>query len=338
MDPMDDKVLAEAVAWRVAIADSDGELESGFDAWLNADARHAEAWAAVSAPWDYFDANATAPELMAARRQALGHAGRSQARRFRRRVAQPRGVAAAAAVLVILVAGAVWRVTAPDVYQTSAGERRVITLSDKSRVGLDAGSRLDVRMSGDARRLTLVRGQARFDVAHDARRPFVVRARDESVVATGTVFNVDIVGERVLVTLIEGRVSVLKGEASPAWRPLPAPPARAIAHLTPGQQLARLADAPAAETVEVRNASAERTLAWESGQLIFEDEALASVAERVSRYGDTRITAAGNARDMKVSGVFNAGDVTTFVDTVQRVLPVRAQPAPDGGIQLVTTR
>ena len=48
----------------------------------------------------------------------------------------------------------------------------------------------------------LLSGQARFDVAHDAARPFSVHAGGQTVVATGTAFNVDLLGPQVLVTLI----------------------------------------------------------------------------------------------------------------------------------------
>src|SRR3546814_3966246 len=82
-------------------------------------------------------------------------------------------------------------VCSSDLYRTVLGERRVVTLADGSTVSLDAASEVRVAYSERARELALVRGQARFDVAHDPRRPFAVQARDQRVVATGTAFNVD---------------------------------------------------------------------------------------------------------------------------------------------------
>src|SRR3546814_14300232 len=119
-------------------------------------------------------------------------------------------------------------VCSSDLYRTVLGERRVVTLADGSTVSLDAASEVRVAYSERARELALVRGQARFDVAHDPRRPFAVQARDQRVVAPGTAFNVDLFGPQVLITLIEGHVPVLDATSSPA-----APTAQPVA-LRPG--------------------------------------------------------------------------------------------------------
>src|SRR3546814_3333806 len=122
-------------------------------------------------------------------------------------------------MLVVIVACGIgaytWNAQRGDVYRAVAGERRLITLEDGSKISLDARSEVRVRYSKDARRLELLGGQARFDVAHDSRRPFSVRARDQLVIATGTAFNIDMVGSTVLVTLIEGRVEVLEDIGMP---------------------------------------------------------------------------------------------------------------------------
>src|SRR6185437_8522028 len=69
------------------------------------------------------------------------------------------------------------------------------------------------RYTADARSLTLDRGQARFDVAHDVARPFSVTADGHKVVATGTAFDVDLLGPKLLVTLLKGHVVVLPRSA-----------------------------------------------------------------------------------------------------------------------------
>jgi transmembrane sensor len=58
---------------------------------------------------------------------------------------------------------------------------------------------------------------------------------------------------------------------------------------------------------------------------MFDDEPLSSVVERVNRYGGTQIVVADSkVGAMKISGVFNAGDVLGFVEIVTHYLPVRA--------------
>ena len=102
-----------------------------------------------------------------------------------------------------------WWLVLPDDYRTAIGERRVITLSDGSKLSLDADSEVTVRYGKHDRSLHLLKGQARFDVAHDKTRPFSVVAGSQKVIATGTAFNIDMAGPKVLVTLIEGHVVVL---------------------------------------------------------------------------------------------------------------------------------
>nr|WP_232793205.1 FecR domain-containing protein [Caulobacter hibisci] len=273
---------------------------------------------------------------MAAREAALQFARRSHkpARPWR----SSRGLTAAIIVVAVITAAGVagWTVGRPATYETALGERRVLTLADGSRVALDSDTRLEVRLKRHARNLELVRGQARFDVAHVSARPFSVRARDQVVVATGTNFNVDLLGPKVLVTLIEGRVTILKNAPASKLPFNPRPPPIVIAKLTAGQQLAAVAEAPGAAAApapaaaHIEPASVDRAVAWETGQLVFADEPLGAVAQRVGRYSPEPIFVEGPSADLRLSGVFNAGDVETFIDAVQRTLPVRATRTPAG--------
>jgi transmembrane sensor len=201
----------------------------------------------------------------------------------------------------------------PDDYRTAIGERRVVTLSDGSKLSLDADSEVTVRYGKHDRSLHLLKGQARFDVAHDKKRPFSVVAGNQKVIATGTAFNIDIAGPKILVTLIEGHVVVLKNDGTAEW-------SRAV-ELRAGQQLKA---APAAAP-QIAPANIQRVTAWTVGQLMFDDEPLSSVIERVNRYGGTQIVIADSrVGDMKISGVFNAGDAMGFVEIVTHYLPVKA--------------
>jgi transmembrane sensor len=325
--------LAEASAWRVRLAEAGVESSTGFEAWLDSDEANAEAWRRVQAPWTAFGETATSTALMVARRDALNNARRQSHRRWAGRSWVGRAAAACAAVAVLAAGGygaVSWERSRPDVYDTTLGERRVVLLADGSRLSLDSASEVRIRYTRDARRLQILRGQARFDVAHDELRPFSVQARDQTVVATGTAFNVDLLGPRILVTLIEGRVVVLDRADAPraAADPAPARPRRIA--LTAGQQLVVTPAAPPrVETVRLDRASA-----WETGQLLFEDEPLSSVAERVSRYAGKPVTVDDSAAALRISGVFRAGDVDTFVDAVTSYLPVAASRRQDGGVVL----
>src|SRR3546814_13921532 len=77
------------------------------------------------------------------------------------------------------------------IYQTGRHERRIVKLEDGSRVSMDQATLIKVHFEGDSRNVSLNEGQARFQVAHDSDRPFIVDAGRRSVRALGTDFNVD---------------------------------------------------------------------------------------------------------------------------------------------------
>jgi len=312
----DDRRLAEAAAWRVRLTEDGTGASPEFEAWLQ-EPDNRSAWDQLSGPWDYFDQVAHAPEMVQARVAALRDAKRVE-NRLTRPLLMRRLAGAIAAVLVVgvLAAGGYWWATRPADYQTVMGERRVITLSDGSKVSLDANSEVTVRYGAHDRSLHLLKGQARFDVAHDKSRPFSVVAGNQKVIATGTAFNIDMAGPKVLVTLIEGHVVVLDENGYPGALSNP----KSI-ELRAGQQLS----AGSSATPEIAQANIQRVTAWTMGQLVFDDEPLYSVIERVNRYSGTQIIIADpRVGAMRISGVFNAGDALGFVEIVTHYLPVRA--------------
>jgi len=327
--------LAEAAAWRVHLTEIEAETTPEFEAWLT-EPGCAGAWSKIAHSWDYLGEHANVPLLVAARQAALGDAKRASAERQPprnwRRVAGT--IAAILVVAVALVGGLRW-LQSPDDYTTAFGERRVITLADGSRISLDSNSEVTVRYSKNARELQLLRGQARFDVAHDVERPFSVLAGDQKVIATGTAFNIDLSGPKVLVTLIEGHVVVLNEDKPPdttAALPVVSPRRHSV-ELRAGQQLAALPQTPP----EVAPANIQRTIAWTNGQLMFDNESLSAVVERVNRYSATPIVIDDpKVASLRISGVFNTGDINGFVDIVTHYLPVDAVTEESGAIRLKT--
>jgi transmembrane sensor len=212
----------EAVAWRTHLTESDAETSEAFETWLAADDRNSKAWQDVQRPWEFFGEHATDPALIEIRRAALADARNTGRNRWilpTLLVLRSRFTIAASILLAAIGGILIWQSNQPDIYRTASGERRVVTLEDGSQIALDSQSEVRVRYSKSARNLVLSRGQARFDVAHDVERPFCVIAANQKVVATGTSFNIDILGSNLLVTLIEGHVVVLPQAHVPAGRP-----------------------------------------------------------------------------------------------------------------------
>jgi transmembrane sensor len=327
--------LASAALWRVRLTEEGLESSATFEAWLAEDPANEAAWRQLSAPWDLLGEHAASPEVVAARRQALARAGGRDAAGAPSRTRHAYLWSGLAAGIVAIAIGAFWWFAQPSEYRTELGERRVVTLEDGSKVSLDSQTVVQVRYSATARHLRLTQGQARFDVFHNAHRPFSVDAGDRTVTATGTSFNIDLTQSAVVVTLIEGRVLV-----TPRVPLASLPSARnqqaAAVPLEVGQTLTTSIDAP--EPARIESISLDTVTAWETGRLIFNDEPLGTVVERVGRYSNQTILIADDrTAQLKISGVFNAGDVTTFVDTVARYLPVQATSLADGTIVLATT-
>jgi transmembrane sensor len=327
--------LASAAAWRVRLTEEGLESSATFEAWLAEDPANEAAWREVNAPWDLLGEQAAHPEVVMARRQALARAGARPANAGPNSSRRAYLWSSLAAGFVAVLVGAFWLLAQPSEYRTGLGERRVVTLEDGSKVSLDSQTVVQVRYSADARHLKLTRGQARFDVFHNTRRPFSVDAGDRTVIATGTSFNIDLRQSAVVVTLIEGRVLVTP-RAPAVSLPVPGKQEVAAVPLEAGQTLTTSIDEPAPPRIE--NVSIDSVTSWESGRLIFDDEPLGEVVERVGRYSNQAILIGDpHAASLRMSGVFNAGDVTTFVDTVARYLPVRATSRPDGTIVLEST-
>ena len=96
-------------------------------------------------------------------------------------------------------------------FDTGTGETKRLTLADGSHVELNAKSAIAVHYSDGQRRLTLLAGEACFDVSPDPARPFVVEAAGGTTTALGTAFDVALATNAAHVTVTEHRVAVASG-------------------------------------------------------------------------------------------------------------------------------
>lgn len=315
----EDAAEAAAALW---LARSDDRWtpadEAALQAWIATSPENAEAWADVGEVIGLFD-RVEAPELDALRREALRAAEPAQKPRpaLTRRLLVGGGIAAGVAAAGVFALGpqASWRA-----YGTEPGERRRFELADGSHLTLDSDAEVRVRFTGRRRDLVLSRGQARFDVAKDPARPFAVAVDEHLVVATGTAFNIERDAAQSMVTLLEGQVEIRARRTG-----------QVAARLRPGQgYLLAGGDGRLISRADVTQAQA-----WTEGQIVFQDERLETAARRVSRYAPSRpIRVSPDARDLRVSGVFPAGDPDAFIEAVSLYLPVAARRLPDGSVEL----
>ena len=344
--------LEQAVEWFLHMHGETARVEdlSQLQRWIDNDPRNAVAYQKVCATWQTVGTHASAPEVVIGRRDALEDsrkAGRQKwsAKRIRLldeksgRFGRVRSWVIATSLVIPLVFGA-WSLIAPHskVYATDLGERSTLTLQDGSVITLDSRSRVRVRYTEKERLVALEQGQAQFAVAKDPLRPFRVRAREQTVVALGTQFDVDLVAGTVFVTLIEGHVAVTGvprprgvGNAGSGEASSRSGRREGTVELTAGEGLRVREDGRA---VLVPNVDLDRATAWQSGKLFFDNEPLASAAERVNRYARRQIEVDPSAATVGISGVFNAGDADAFIEAVTAYFPVKADRANDAEVHL----
>jgi len=323
--------LEEAASWRLRLQeDVEAASSADFLEWIR-DAANREAFDLVSAGLDAIDQFQASPEMLAVRQETIGYVRRRGAARWRPLGAVWRVAAAVLVLAAITTGGVFWYLQQPLVFETAIGERHSVTLEDGSRISLDSDTEVKVRFTKDARNLELVKGRARFEVAHDVSRPFSVRAGTETVVAVGTVFDVERLGPKVLVTLIQGRVAIKSSAPQLHSMNSPTPPSpRPPVALVAGQELVASVNTQPV----IRLADMQVARAWEAGQLVFHNETLAEAVDQVNRYAARPIVVDPSIANIRVSGVFNAGDISSFLTTVTTYLPIVASTTSDNQVLL----
>jgi len=192
---------------------------------------------------------------------------------------------------------------------------KVVPLADGSVVNLNTDSRIRVQYTAVRRSIHLDRGEALFDVAKDAARPFVVSAGDMQVRAVGTSFSVlRLADTPVQITVREGVVEVDRDHSGARE----VAPVRLTANMRAEAPLGSGLASPAPiRAVAVAPVEIERAVAWREGRIAFEGETLAEAVKDFQRYSDTRIVIDDpSIAKEEVTGLFQANDPVGFAQAV----------------------
>lgn len=343
------QIERDAALW-LARRDAGGwadRQQAALDAWLAENTAHRVAFLRLEAAWqESARLQAFAAGDPAARIPVRGEWASSpyfatpidgeQAGRRDHRGSTPRkrwrwpiyaGIAASLLAVAVVAGGFVWRdYTRVDraSWETAMGARKVVQLPDGSTATL--GSETDVRMafSRDERDLELTRGEAFFDVAHDAARPFVVHANGYRVIAVGTRFDVRRDAGQLRVVVTRGLVR-LQSAHDPAK-----PPA-----MLPAGSIATVADGDVAIS-RMTTDEATEALSWRNGFVVFHRTPLAEAVREFNRYNTRQIVIADPSLDaLRVGGNFRLDNSEAFVRLMQAVFPLKAEQR---GGRIVLTR
>lgn len=267
-----------------------------------------------------------------------GTAAKTRARKRRRRAAWVSAATAAGLAVFVLQFGLDIPRPVTGFLQTLASytgstaqptvERTV--LPDGSRADLATNSTMQPQYSDEVRLLNMTDGVAHFTVAYDPERPFVVRAGDFYVRATGTAFNVRYAGERMVVTVTEGTVDVYPVAQQP--EPAAPPPADAL-RITAGREV--VWDSPVVKP-DVKAVDPAHALSWQEGRLEYLNEPLDSAIADINRYSSRKIIIRDPALgDLVFSGAVLTDSADVWVRSLPRLFPVELLKNADGNIVLV---
>lgn len=171
---------------------------------------------------------------------------------------------------------------------TPRGGQFQLTLPDGTKVWLNAASSLTYPTAFTDSRTVELTGEAYFEVVHDKKRPFTVKAGGQTIQDIGTHFNVNAYTDEPaqVTTLLEGAVTV-------DGRPL-----------RPGEK-ATISGATAigGGNVQVTQGNPEQAVAWKNGLFYFTDAGLQTVMRQLSRWYNVDVSYEGNIPARQFTGM-----------------------------------
>ena len=183
----------------------------------------------------------------------------------------------AASILFVIGFGLWFFTGSKNTIITDAGETDTLVLEDGTKVYLNAMTKLELpKRFADKERQVFLEGEAFFEVAKEADRPFIVNTNSTRTEVLGTSFNIyayEAGADRL--TLKEGKVLLSKNGN----------PERSGLILKAGDHVTLQNDSLIKSQVNVDN-----QIAWISNVMVFENEAFAEVAKKIERKFDIKIS------------------------------------------------
>ena len=230
------------------------------------------------------------------------------------------------------------------VLQTQMGEKSSHVMPDGSILWLNSSSTINVNYSTHYRRINLLKGEAHFQVAKDANRPFEVYADNRLVRAIGTAFTVHKIDGKIEVLVSEGKVELAIVENTLVVLPddypaitiehnidkknshsntlteqnaKEAPVAnvkKSLGTLSAGQRISIPVNSETLSGIdELDNSEITRFLSWKEGKLIFAGESLEEVINEITRHTPVQIDIIDpKLKSMRIGGQFKVGETDTL--------------------------
>jgi transmembrane sensor len=333
--PQPDKAQREAIdaeAARLVIllrsTDDKNAHDTAFQ-WINADPFHAVAFAAADDVWRKSDHlrlrtadQSTSEDVQVETLHPDPADGKMADWTFPLSRRQAAGGLLAIAATVAAAAGLGMQFNLfGDRRKTGPGQRQTARLNDGSSISLNGDTTIDLLIDQRRRQVRLLRGEAMFDIAKDAKRPFLVDLGDAQIRVLGTKFNIRRREGVTELAVTEGVVAV----SSTGTRPVTVS-AGSSALIRPG----------IATTLVNDPGIVQQRVAWTEGFLEFDQQPLEEVVEEFNRYranpiviGDPRI--AGTV----ITGRFGIDESDAFAEALQSSFDIAVSKTDNGALVLM---
>ena len=310
MEADQERARGEAAGWLILLDDDpmDEDRQAEFRVWLEAPGNRA-AWESVSRTGALLAGVGTEPAMRALDFPGIG--GPSPA--WRARLRRPFILATVLALLgaVVLTPSFVRRLEAD--HSTGTAQLRSVQLGDGSKVQLGPDSAIRLGFSAGERRVTLLSGEAQFDVTPDSNRPFRVVTRHATTTVLGTRFDVVMLEESTSISVARGHVEVDATMRGSSYE------------LFAGEWVRVDSDGSVRQEADLP----DYLLAGPGSRLAVRNRPVGEVVERLRPWFSGRIVIAnGNIGDQPVTGVFDATDPAAALEAIV---------APQGGRVLRVT-
>ena len=252
------------------------------------------------------------------------------------------------------------------VLTTKIGENKSHIMPDGSTLWLNSSTKIEVHYNNAFRRIKLLTGEAHFEVAKDASRPFEVYANDRLVRAIGTAFSVHKVDDNIEVIVSEGTVELAVidntlvvipddfknvtienniknvsnnkqlNSVQKEVTPQPAKVKQILGKLTAGQRISiPVEHEKISEVIELDTSEVTRSLSWKEGKLVFAGESLEDVIQEITRHTKVKIDVLDpQLKSMRIGGQFQVGETDTLFYVLESGFGISVNKLNDLHVQL----
>lgn len=293
-----ERAREEAAGWLILLDDgpSDETRQAEFQAWLEAPVNRA-AWESVSRTGELLASAGREGSLQSPASKGFARSGYSRWAWTRHPIVLSAVIAICGAL--VLAPPLIRDLQADHVTRTA--QVRSVRLNDGSNVQLGPDSAIRIDFSAGERRVTLLSGEALFDVMPDPGRPFRVRTRDTTTTVLGTRFDVVMLEGSTSVGVARGHVQV-----DPTMR-------ISSYELFAGDWVRINRDGSVEHGADVP----DYLLAGPGSRLAVRNRPVAEVVERLRPWFSGRIVVANDSiGEQPVTGVFDAADPASALEAI----------------------